>query len=225
MTVSAPEKAELGLSIRMREGSMAEHKSAETRPFIEALLDTRINALGYCEYLRRFVTVYDALEEAGRALATHRVVGRIVSDRLDRRPSLDADLAFWSQRDGGVAVSDEPSPAAEAYAARIRATLDVPELYIAHHYTRYMGDLSGGQAIGSKLAREFKLEGNDGVAFYEFAQIAKPKLFKDDYRSTLDQLELSEAQKVAIIDEVRGVFQLNEAIFDELGASLATYLR
>src|SRR5262249_13547894 len=160
------------------------HRSAETRPFIEALLDTRINALGYCEYLRRFVTVYTALEEVSGALGSHPLVGRIVSERLDRLPAIEADLAFWSRRESGVSVSTEPSPAAEAYAARIRATLKTPELYIAHHYTRYMGDLSGGQAIGSKLAREFGLSDNQGVAFYEFAEIAKPKLFKDDYRST-----------------------------------------
>jgi heme oxygenase (biliverdin-producing, ferredoxin) len=209
------------LSVRMREGSMAEHHEAEGSSFMSALLDLEVNAAGYAEYLARMLRVYQALEVTGRGLADHPVAGAVVDSALDRVAALKADLAFWSR-------GQEPrgtSPATDAYEARIIHTLREPELYVAHHYTRYLGDLSGGQVIGTKLAREYGLVNGQGVEFYVFSQIAKPKVYKDNYRATLNALPVTEAQADAIVEEVRQVFNLNGALFRELGEDLATYRR
>src|SRR5690606_36152967 len=77
-------------------------------------------------------------------------------------------------------------PATERYVAQIEG-LD-PEWgggFIAHHYTRYLGDLSGGQHIYKVMQRRFGL-GDDGIAFYLFAEIADPAEFKNEYRAALD---------------------------------------
>ena len=209
------------LSVRMREGSMAEHRDAENSTFMAALLDLKINPAGYSEYLARMLRVYQALEVTGRSLADHPVAGAVVDGALDRVAALKADLAFWSQ-------GQEPkgtSPATDAYEARIIHTLREPELYVAHHYTRYLGDLSGGQVIGKKLAREYGLTNGTGTEFYLFRHIPKPKVYKDRYRATLNTLPVNEAQSEAIVDEVRRVFNLNGALFAELGTELASYLR
>ena len=209
------------LSVRMREGSMAEHRDAENSTFMAALLDLRINPAGYAEYLARMLRIYQALEVTGRSLAEHPVAGALVDSALDRVAALKADLAFWSR-------AQEPkgtSQATDAYEARILHTLGEPELYVAHHYTRYLGDLSGGQVIGKKLAREYGLVNGQGTQFYAFPQIPKPKVYKDRYRATLNALPVDEAQADAIVDEVRHVFNLNGALFGELGAELTRYLR
>jgi heme oxygenase len=209
------------LSVRMREGSMAEHRDAENSTFMAALLNLEINAAGYAEYLARMLRIYQALEVTGRGLVDHPVAGALVDSALDRVAALKADLAFWSR-------GQEPrgtSPATDAYEARIIHTLREPELYVAHHYTRYLGDLSGGQVIGKKLAREYGLTQGQGTEFYAFPQIPKPKVYKDRYRATLNALPVTERQANAIVDEVRHVFNLNGALFGELGADLADYLR
>jgi len=209
------------LSVRMREGSMAEHRDAENSTFMAALLDLKINPAGYAEYLARMLRIYQALEVTGRSLADHPVAGALVDSALDRVAALKADLAFWSH-------AQEPkgtSPATDAYEARILHTLGEPELYVAHHYTRYLGDLSGGQVIGKKLAREYGLVNGQGTQFYAFRQIPKPKVYKDRYRATLNALPVDEAQADAIVNEVRHVFNLNGALFGELGAELTSYLR
>jgi len=209
------------LSVRMREGSMAEHQQAENSTFMAALLNLEINAAGYSEYLARMLRVYQALEVTGRGLADHPVAGALVDSALDRVAALKADLAFWSR-------GEEPkgtSAATDAYEARILHTLREPELYVAHHYTRYLGDLSGGQVIGKKLAREYGLVNGQGTEFYVFRQIPKPKLYKDRYRATLNSLPVTEAQADGIVEEVRRVFNLNGALFGELGTELAGYLR
>lgn len=209
------------LSVRMREGSMAEHRDAENSTFMAALLDLKVNPAGYAEYLARMLRVYQALEVTGRSLADHPVAGLLVDSALDRVAALKADLAFWSR-------GQEPkgtSPATDAYEARILHTLGEPELYVAHHYTRYLGDLSGGQVIGKKLAREYGLANGQGTQFYAFPQISKPKVYKDRYRATLNTLPVNEDQADAIVDEVRLVFNLNGALFGELGKELTSYLR
>ncbi|HJR90750.1 MAG TPA: biliverdin-producing heme oxygenase [Aeromicrobium sp.] len=209
------------LSVRMREGSMAEHHEAENSTFMAALLNLEINAAGYSEYLARMLRIYQALEVTGRSLADHPVAGAVVDGALDRVAALKADLAFWSRGQEPKGISR----ATDAYEARILHTLSEPELYVAHHYTRYLGDLSGGQVIGKKLAREYRLVNGRGTEFYTFRQIPKPKVYKDRYRATLNTLPVDEAQADAIVDEVRNVFNLNGALFGELGTELADYLR
>ena len=56
-----------------------------------------------------------------------------------------------------------------------------PALLIAHHYTRYLGDLSGGQTLRRCAVRHFGLDKNStqGVAFYCFPDIPSPKDFKN----------------------------------------------
>ncbi len=209
------------LSVRMREGSMAEHQEAENSTFMAALLNLEINAAGYSEYLARMLRVYQALEVTGRSLADHPVAGALVDSALDRVAALKADLAFWSRGEEPKGIS----AATDAYEARILHTLREPELFVAHHYTRYLGDLSGGQVIGKKLAREYGLVNGQGTEFYVFRQIPKPKVYKDRYRATLNTLPVTEAQADGIVEEVRRVFNLNGALFGELGTELAGDLR
>jgi heme oxygenase (biliverdin-producing, ferredoxin) len=212
------------LSQLLREGSRVEHQAAESSGFVTALLDGGIGAAGYLAYLRRLALVYDALEAAAERLASHPIAGVVVDRALYRGSLLGADLAYWTSRAGDPPPSD--SPAAMAYVARIEeAVREWPGLYIAHHYTRYLGDLSGGQAIGRSLVRNYELQAPMGVAFYEFARIRKPKPYKDAYRSRLDALPLVDADKHRLLDEVRVAFALNGALFGELGQRMDEYCR
>ncbi|GGR49700.1 heme oxygenase [Nocardioides luteus] len=219
--VLADETSGAPLSAMMREGSRLEHTEAESSSFMAELLSGRVNQQGYADYLLRLRRVYAALEEVGHDLATtDPIVAAVHDESLERLAAIDADLELWAPgADGGV-----ESDAADAYVARIEATRSWGGLYAAHHYTRYLGDLSGGQAIGRILDRDFELDG-DGVAFYEFSEIPKPKPYKDGYRARLDALDLDPAEKLRVVEEVRVAFGLNQALFEELGARLESYRR
>jgi heme oxygenase len=210
------------LSAAMRDGSRAQHDAAESSVFIEDLMSGRIKPVGYVNYLRSLRPVYEALEETGRAVADHPVAGALVDPALDRTAAIDADLAHWSTGDAEETLV--PTDTADAYAAAIRATVDQPELFVAHHYTRYLGDLSGGQAIGRVLDRDFGL-GGQGLALYHFEQIEKVKPYKDAYRERLDALDLTAEQRDAVVSEVQRSFSFNQAIFAELGQHLDTFRR
>ena len=139
------------------------------------------------------------------------------------RPAIEADLAFLIGDDWSHRITARP--ATTAYCDRIRAVcFDEPDGFVAHHYTRYLGDLSGGQAIGRILDRTFELDGA-GIAFYAFPEIPKPKVYKDGYRARLDALGLTAEEQERVVTEVKTAFRLNQALFAELGENLEAYAR
>jgi heme oxygenase len=213
---------ELALSAAMREGSMAEHQAAEDSSFMADLLGGKVNERGYADYLLRLRVVYATMEAI---VAEHRddpAVAAVADAALERLAAIDADLDHWLA-DGEERTVD--SPAADAYRQRLLdAAAEWPTLMVAHHYTRYLGDLSGGQAIGRILDRTFELDGA-GIAFYDFPEIPKPKVYKDGYRARLDALGLDAADQERVVTEVKTAFQLNQALFVELGHNLETYAR
>lgn len=196
------------LSVAMKEGSAAEHTAAEQSPFVSELLAGWVSAKGYSEYLLRLRVVYAALEDAMRACRTDPMVAAVYDPALERLPAIDADLSHWLP--GGAREVD--SPAAAAYGERI-ATLGWGGSLVAHHYTRYLGDLSGGQAMGKVLDRTFGL-GGAGLEFYKFPM--RPKPYKDAYRARLDALHPDDRDTGRIVDEVKFAFDLNRAVLDEL---------
>ena len=56
---------------------------------------------------------------------------------------------------------------------------------------------------------------------YEFENIKDSKLYKEKYRSVLDELPLTESEKNAIITEANYAFRLNMYMFDELKGNAA----
>lgn len=222
MTTTPVELADLSLSAAMKQGSAAEHDQAEHSLFMERLLGGKVNEAGYVAYLRALRPVYATLETLGRELTGDPIAGPLIDAGLERTAAIDDDLAHWAP---GEPV-DTDSEAAAAYAAAIAASASWGGLYLAHHYTRYLGDLSGGQAVGALLNRTFDLNGR-GLAFYDFAEIGKNKPYKDVYREKLDAVgdALSPQDRLRVVDEVRRAFELNRALFAELGAQLDAFAR
>ena len=202
-------------SVAMKVGSAAEHEAAEQSPFVSELLAGRVNGQGYADYLLRLRVVYSALEDAVRARHDDPLVAAVYDPALERVTAIDADLDHWAPGNS----QEVESPAAQAYRDRITGASWGGAL-VAHHYTRYLGDLSGGQAIGKILDRTFGL-GGAGLAFYEFP--IRPKPYKDAYRARLDGLGLDADEIARAVGEVKVAFGLNQALFDELGDNLPAY--
>ncbi|MFI5426247.1 heme oxygenase (biliverdin-producing) [Aeromicrobium sp. UC242_57] len=213
--------AELSLSALLRTGSQSEHTQAENVGFMTELMQGRVNEAGYAQYLASLRPVYAAIEGLSQQMAGDEVASSLVDPALARLAALDADIAHWTNG-AGLTVQ---TPAIDAYVARVEASAEWGGLYAAHHYTRYLGDLSGGLAIGRILSRHFDLEDGAGLAFYDFPEIPKPKLYKDDYRAKLDALPVDEDGALRMVTEVKAIFGLNTAIFGELTEQLDTFAR
>ncbi len=202
----------LPLSTALREGSADEHRRAEGSSFVSDLLAGRATAVQYAGYLLRLRVVYAALESALRDHREHPVVAAVYDEDLARTGALDLDLDHWWPGDRPAA-----SAAAGAYRDRIEAATAAPELLVAHHYTRYLGDLSGGRMLARALM--VARDGDDvGLSFYDFPAVPKPVAYKRDYRDRLDALPLTGAQRGELVEEARRAFRLNRALLDEVSA-------
>lgn len=199
-------------SQQLREATAVRHEQAHDSGFMTALTSGRLDAHAYGTLAGQLWFVYDALERTGEALRSHQVVGGFVDENLHRREALRADLAYlhgagWESRLHALESTD-------AYVRRIEATQAWAPAYLAHHYTRYLGDLSGGQIMARVLTRSYGM--TDGLAFFAFERIPKPKPYKDAYRARLDALPLDETERQRVVREAQLAFDLNVALFTTL---------
>ncbi|MEU0271355.1 biliverdin-producing heme oxygenase [Streptomyces sp. NPDC006307] len=203
-------------STLIRTASHQQHTEAESSPFMSHLLGGRLGVDAYARYTEQLWFVYRALEEAAGPLADDPVAGPFIRPELLRTAELERDLAHLRGEDWRAGVI--ALPATTAYAARVEECARTwPAGYVAHHYTRYLGDLSGGQIIRDKAERTwgFARKG-DGVRFYVFEQIPNPAAFKRTYRELLDRVNADDLEKQRIVDECKRAFDFNGAVFREL---------
>ncbi|MFF4042788.1 biliverdin-producing heme oxygenase [Streptomyces sp. NPDC001816] len=201
----------------IRTASHEQHVEAETSTFMSDLLGGRLGVTAYARYTEQLWFVYEALESAAERLAADPVAGPFVRPELFRLAALERDLAHL--RGSGWRAGLSALPATRAYADRVRECAERwPGGYVAHHYTRYLGDLSGGQIIRDRAEKAwgFARKG-DGVRFYVFEGIRNPAAFKRDYRDLLDGVAADDLEKQRIVAECKKAFALNTAVFRALG--------
>ena len=174
----------------------------------------------YVALVAQHYFIYEAIEAAAAQFAGDPVAAPFISPQLTRLPAIMADLRFLLGGDWPGQITALPTT--ERYVERIRdvAAQAWAGGFIAHHYTRYLGDLSGGQVIRTLMQRQFGFQTN-GVGFYLFDQIAKPKEFKKTYREQLDAVVWDAAERERVIDEVLAAYRFNTELFVDLSAAKA----
>ena len=206
----------------IREASRGEHHEAENTGFSQALVDGRLHRDAYAALMGQTLLVYTVLEEAAFAQRSDPVGQTFWFPELLRVPSIERDLEFLSGpgwRDGLV-----PMPATQRYIDRVReVAFDWAGSFMAHQYTRYLGDLSGGQIIARTLQGAYDLD-LGGLRFYRFEDIPKPKVFKDEYRARVDAAGWDAEEQSRIIEEIKLAFRLNTHMYDDIGADYERFL-
>lgn len=211
--MSLPVEEDLPLSMLLREGTRADHRAANSEDFIDRLMSGALSTAAYADLSAQLLMVYEALEDASAAVSHDRRGAGLVFAELTRVPAIERDLAFlygpsWRSQ---IRIL----PATREYADRVRETGDSLPHYAAHSYTRYLGDLSGGQIVKRMMKQHYGLD-EAGVAFYTFPDIPKIKVFKDAYRSRLDELALDEDEVATTLAEAHHAFHLNRVVFTAL---------
>ncbi len=211
----------IALASQLREGTKKAHTMAENTGFVSCFLKGVVDKASYRTLVADLYFVYDAMEqEIGKLRAAgHPVVGPVGFPELNRLESLEQDLAFYFGE--GWRNSVKATPAAQEYVARIhQIAQESPELLVGHHYTRYIGDLSGGQILKAIAQKAMNLGEHDGLRFYAFDAIPDEKGFKANYRATLDALPIDQATADRIVAEANHAFHLNMTMFQELEGNL-----
>lgn len=207
------------LATKLREGTKKAHTMAENVGFVKCFLKGVVEPTSYRKLVANLYFVYSAMEEEMERHQQHPILSNMYFKELNRQRSLEQDLKYYYGNQWREQIS--LSPAGEAYVQRIREVSNTaPELLISHLYTRYLGDLSGGQILKGIAQRAMNLADGQGTAFYEFAEISDEKQFKNTYRQRLDELPIDEAKADRIVEEANAAFGMNMKMFNELEGNL-----
>ncbi|BFM40302.1 heme oxygenase (biliverdin-producing) [Synechocystis sp. LKSZ1] len=208
----------VNLATLLREGTKKSHSMAENVGFVKCFLKGVVEKNSYRKLVGNLYFVYSAMEEEMDKLRDHPIVSKIYFAELNRKHSLEQDLQFYYGPNWRQEV--QLSPAGKAYVERIHEiAATAPELLVAHSYTRYLGDLSGGQIL-KKIAQNAMNLHDGGTAFYEFADISDEKAFKNKYRQAMNDLPVDQATAERIVDEANKAFGMNMKMFNELEGNL-----
>lgn len=194
------------LSAQIREASKESHAAAENSPFMIALLKGELSTSAYCDYLAQLAPIYETLE----SWTTTKLP--LFDRRLDRFERIISDMESMC---GMGMVYDETIQYTKHLKSLIANKDEIGLL--AHHYVRYLGDLSGGQAVAKLVMRNMSIPPNF-LSFYEFDQISDKVRYKETYREQLDNLQLTQVQTDSFIAEVMTAFDHHSKIFGALGS-------
>lgn len=209
----------MGLALALKEGTKKSHSAAENTKFVSGFLKGVLDPEQYRQLLTNFYYVYQTMEEQIRDSKDPWV--KIISGfqgELERVNNLERDLRyFYGPNWRALQI---PTEACNTYCYRINQVAnDEPYLLIGHHYTRYIGDLSGGQILCNIAQKALNPPKGEGLWFYDFSKIPDAKEYKNNYRNVLDNLGLDESQTNALITEANYAFRLNMYLFDEIQGS------
>ena len=197
----------MGLSKRIREGTKKAHNIAEASSAVILYLKGAVEREAYISLLGDYYHVYNTLEEAIGKNKKVSALAELDDSALHRRKALEKDLKYF-HGDDWLAKS-KPSAAAIRYGNRIKRIANTnPELLIAHHYTRYIGDLSGGQALKVITKNALQLP-EKALNFYNFTRIDNPNEYKKGYRDRLDNLKVITVGEERLIKEAIRSFKLS----------------
>ncbi len=221
--IPAAEREGYPLSMRLRDVSMGgrevepDEYMDEPGPYYVGFLNGGLSKDQVARQIFFHWCIYQELESAARAHAERDANFPFRFSELDRTAALERDMEYWA----GENWRNIPvSPAVSNYVQRIReVAFDSVPMFVAHQYTRYLGDLSGGQYIGKRFASSYQLE-DRGAEFYHFEGI-KPREFKQHYRQVLDSYPFTPEDKWTIEEEVARAYRLNNLAFMELEEGLS----
>ena len=203
------------LAAELKTGTKRSHTAAENTKFVGSFLRGVVSEQNYRTLIKDFYFVYSALEEEMERLKDDEFLNPIYFKELNRLNFIKWDLRYYYGPNWMMEV--KPSEACIQYTERIHEVADKdPYLLVGHHYTRYLGDLSGGQILRNIAEKALDLPKNEGLHFYDFPKIEDKKAFKTKYREGLDKVTTDSSKINDIIAEANYAFRLNMYMFDEL---------
>lgn len=206
-----------GLADHLRAATRSAHVLAERAAMQHLYNSAVLTARRYGLYLHAMHAVYSALEQQLSAHCEHPLLAPIHHPVLHRTEALAADLNVLL----GPGWTLVPATAAgRAYADSVqRAAARDPVLLLAYSYTRYLGDLSGGQVVKCLVQQQLGLQGDDGLRALLFPGIADVGGFRLEFRACFNALQLPAALREAVVAEALSSFRLTQAVLESLEAT------
>ncbi|NXA47717.1 HMOX1 oxygenase, partial [Nothocercus julius] len=205
------------LSELMKEATKEVHEQAENTPFMKNFQKGQVSLHEFKMVTASLYFIYSALEEEIEHNKNNPVYAPVYfPSELHRKAALEKDLEYFY---GSNWKEEIPCPeATQKYVERLHYVgRKHPELLVAHAYTRYLGDLSGGQVLKKIAQKALQLPSTgEGLAFFTFDGVSNATKFKQLYRSRMNALEMDVATKKRVLEEAKKAFLLNIHVFEAL---------
>lgn len=199
----------------LRESTREEQSRADSSPFAVALAEGRVGRSGLAALAAAHHVIYTALEEVAGWMSTDPVAAPFVDRRPDPVPALRADLEYLHGADWAREMT--VTPATRRYRDRILAVCAGRSgRFIAHHYVRYLGDLSGGQIVRRWLDRSGVATPGQGAGLYSFAALPGRGAYERRYRELLDALPADRDYRRELVAEAQRAFALTTDVYADL---------
>ncbi|XP_014837300.1 PREDICTED: heme oxygenase-like [Poecilia mexicana] len=218
---SAEQTVTRDLSEQIKEVTKESHVRAENTELMLSFQRGQVTLPQYKLLLCSLYEIYRALEEEMDRNSNHPAVAPIYFPaELARIKSIEKDLEYFYGPDWREKIV---VPAAtQRYSHRLRQIgKENPEFLVAHAYTRYLGDLSGGQVLGRIAQKSMGLKSGEGLSFFAFPGVSSPNLFKQLYRSRMNSVELTAEERNGVLEEAVRAFEFNIQVFDGLQKMLS----
>ncbi|XP_056136030.1 heme oxygenase-like [Lampris incognitus] len=221
----AEQMTDWDLSEQIKRVTKDSHVRAENTELMLSYQRGQVTLEQYKLLLCSLYEIYQALEEELDRNSNHPSVMPIYfPTELARLESIERDLKYFYGQDWREKII---VPAAtKRYSHRLRQIgKENPEFLVAHAYTRYLGDLSGGQILGRITQKSLGLKNGEGLSFFSFPGVSSPNLFKQLYRSRMNSIELTEEERNGVLEEAVRAFEFNIQVFDDLQKTLGATSR
>ncbi|KAF4737039.1 Heme oxygenase 2 [Perkinsus olseni] len=200
---------------RLKVGTSKLHRAAENVLYVRRFLRGGVSREEYVQFILGLYHVYSVME--GR-LDTAVQAGNQLCKAVDfpevrRVDSLRRDLNELVGVEEAEKLIECPlRPAVRAYCDRLSS---IPStMLLAHCYTRYLGDLSGGQILRKAAKRHLGCD--CPTHFYEFEEIGNCQAMKDRYKSAIDSCGIAADVADALVEESLCAYALNVQLFEEM---------
>lgn len=201
------------LSTSLKNRTAIVHLKAESSEFMRKLFLGDFDDGEYLQYLIALQHIYRSLELMMRKNKHYKLISPIYFEELFRLDALVKDIAFHV-KNAPIFLGEELTEAIEEYVSHLDYIgSNEPHLLIAHAYTRYLGDLSGGMILGKVLRSRYLSD--EGLAFYlyDFTNIQS---MKSHYKHSLDRIPLTKTEFEQVCEEAILSFEFNEKVFKSI---------
>uniref|UniRef100_A0A8C9MDC9 Heme oxygenase n=1 Tax=Panthera tigris altaica TaxID=74533 RepID=A0A8C9MDC9_PANTA len=211
-----PDSMPQDLSEALKEATKEVHVQAENAAFMNYFQKGQVTRKGFKLVMASLYHIYVALEEEIERNKENPVYAPLYfPEELHRRAALERDMAFWYGPRWEDAIPY--TQATRRYVRRLHEVGRGRGLRGPHAYTRYLGDLSGGQVLKKIAQKALDLPSSgEGVDFFTFPNVASATKFKQLYRSRMNTLEMTPEVRQRVIEEAKAAFLLNIQLFEEL---------
>lgn len=197
---------------RMKQETWAEHEASKDSDFAISIMSGKLGTQGFIEWQRALYPIYVKLEGILKKNRKDPVLHIFDHRKLDRAERIYSDLQKLGE---DPILNPSPLKTVVPYIAAIQKASEQPQRLMAYHYTRYMGDMNGGQVIARAMENVCGIDKN-ALSCYDFSEIGDAYHYRKQYKTLLELSPWTEEEREAFIDEAKIAYARNADMFDEL---------